>query len=54
VSYAAGIDDDQVGSIGDFTTAEAKSFEQFSYLLALILINFTAKSIYGESSHSML
>jgi len=54
MSYAAGIDDDYVGLVGVFTTTETKLFEQFPNLLALILINFTAESIYGKSSHSIL
>lgn len=54
MSYAAGVDDDQIGLVGVFTAVEAKLFEQFSNLLTFILIDFTAKSIYSKSSHSVL
>jgi len=54
MSYAAGVNNNQIGLIAVFTVVEAKLFEQLSNLLAFILIDFTAKSIYGEGSHSML
>ena len=54
MSYAAGVDNNQIGLVGVFTAVEAKLFEQLSNLLTFILIDFTAKSIYGKSSHSML
>ncbi len=44
--YAAGVDNDQVGIFRRFDLAEAELFEQLSELLAFILIDFAAKSIY--------
>ena len=41
VSYAAGVDYDQVRLFGRFGLLQAELFEQFSNLLALILINLT-------------
>ena len=54
MSYAAGVNDDHIGLVGIFTAVEAELFEQFSDLLTFILIDFTAKSIYGKSPHSVL
>jgi len=54
MSYAAGIDDGQVGSFERFDLVESEPFEQLSYLLALVLVNFAAKSIYGKSLHNMV
>ncbi len=54
MSYTAGIDDDQIGLVCVFTAVKAKVFEKFSDLLTFILIDFTAKSIYRKSSHSVL
>jgi hypothetical protein len=46
VSYAAGVDNQKVRLFGRFGLLKAEIFEQLSDLLALILIDFTAKSIY--------
>jgi hypothetical protein len=53
MSYAAGIDNDKVGLLGRFDSVEPELFEQFSNLLALILVNFTAESAYGKSLHNL-
>jgi len=54
MSYAAGIDDGQVRSLERFDLVESEPFEQLSYLLALVLVDFAAKSIYGKSLHNMV
>ncbi len=54
VSYAAGIDHHQVRLFGRFGPLKTELFEQFSDLLALVLIDFTAKSIYGKSLHNVV
>jgi hypothetical protein len=54
VSYAAGIDYHKVGLLGRLGLLKAQLFEQLSDLLALILINLAAKSIYGKSLHNMV
>ena len=46
MSYAAGIDNNQVGFFEKFALMESELFEQLSNLLAFILIDFAAKSIY--------
>ena len=46
VSYAAGVDHQKIRLFGRFGLLKTKLFEQFSDLLALVLIDFTAKSIY--------
>ena len=54
MSYAAGIDNGQVGFFKRFDLVESEPFEQFSNLLAFVLINFAAKGIYGKSLHNMV
>jgi len=54
VSYATGIDNKQVGFLGWFYIVESDLFEKLSNLLAFILIDFAAKSIYGKSLHNMI
>jgi len=48
VSYTAGIDKSQIRFFGWFDFLESELFEQLSNLLAFILIDFAAKSIYGK------
>jgi len=67
MSYAAGIDNNQIGLFSPapmrrepmlgrwgIDLVESELFEQLSNLLAFILINFAAKSIYGKSFHNMV
>ncbi len=54
VSYAACVDHQKVRLSGRFGLLKAELFEQLSDLLALVLIDFTAKSIYGKSLHDMV
>jgi len=54
MSYAAGIDNDQVGFFKRFDLVESEPFEQFSNLLALVLVDFAAQSLYGESVHNVI
>jgi len=51
---AAGIDNYKVGSLRHFSIVEAKLLKKLPNLLAFILINFTAKGIYGKSFHNMI
>ena len=52
---AAGIDDNQVGLLfSGFIQVESEPLEQLSNLLAFILIDFAAKSIYGKSFHNVV
>ncbi len=46
MSYAAGIDNNQVGFFEQVGLMESELFEQLSNLLAFILVDFAAKSIY--------
>jgi len=67
MSYAAGIDNDQIGLFSParirrepilgrcgIDLVESELFEQLSNLLAFVLIDFAAKSIYGKSLHNMV
>jgi hypothetical protein len=54
VSYAAGIDHHKVRLSGRFGHSKTEFFEQLSDLLALVLIDFAAKSIYGKSLHILV
>ena len=51
---AAGIDHYQVGLLGWLGVFQAQFFEEFSDLLAFILVDFAAESAYGKSSHNMV
>ncbi len=54
MSYAAGIDNGQIGFFKRFDLVKSEPFEQFSNLLAFVLIDLAAKSIYGKSLHNMV
>lgn len=55
MSNTAGIDNNQVGPVfSRFDLGEAELFEQLSNLLAFVLVDFTAKGVYGKSSHNMV
>ena len=54
MSYAAGIDNGQVGLFRRFDLVESEPLEQLSNLLALVLVDFAAKSIYGKGLHNMI
>jgi hypothetical protein len=54
MGYAAGIDDNQVGFAGRLGFLQTELFEQFANLLAFVLVDFTAKCIYGKSRHYMI
>jgi hypothetical protein len=54
MSNTAGIDYRKVGTVGHFDLAKPDLFEKFSNLLALILVDFTAKGIYGKGLHNMI
>jgi len=51
---AAGVDDCQLGPIAGFDLLQSEAFEQLPNLLALVLIDFAAKSIDGKSFHDMI
>jgi len=53
MSNTAGVDDNQVGLLGGLKFMQSEPLEQLPNLLALILINFTAKGIYGKSHHNL-
>ena len=54
MSNAAGIDHNQVGFFGGLAVVQSESFEQFSYLLAFILVDLAAESSYRKSFHNMV
>jgi len=54
VCYAAGVNDDEVRFLGCVELAQSELFEQFSNLLAFVLIDFAAKGIYGKGLHNVL
>ena len=54
MGYAAGVDYSEVGLFGRFGLAESELFEHLAYLLAFVLIDFAAKSIYGKSFHNKI
>lgn len=54
MSDAAGVYNNEVGFFKRFGPSQPNSFEQFTDLLALILIDFTAKCVYGKSIHNMI
>ena len=54
MSYAAGVDKNQIGLASGIDLVESETFEEFSNLLALVLIYFAAESIYGKSFQSMV
>ncbi len=51
MSNAAGIDNDKVCVLSDLDLGEIESFEQFSNLLAFVLVDFAAKRFDGKSIH---
>jgi hypothetical protein len=54
MSYTTGMNDSQVGFLRPLGFAKPALLEQLSDLLAFILINFAAKSIYGKSPHNVI
>ena len=54
MGYATGVDDDKIGFLRRFDLFEAALFEQFSNLLAFVLVDFAAKRNYGKCSHDMI
>ncbi len=54
MSYTTGIDNYEIRLLGGWDLMKADLFEEPAYLLAFILIDLAAKSIYGKSSHNML
>ena len=53
MSYAAGIDDNQISFFGWFAFMKSELFEQLLNLLGFVLIDFTAESIYVKSLHNL-
>lgn len=51
---AAGIYDNKIGPLRCFDLVKTKPFEKLTNLLAFILINFAAESIYGKGFHNMI
>ena len=51
---AAGVDNNQIRLVSGFDLAESEPFEQLSNLLAFVLVDFAAKSIYGKSFHNVI
>jgi len=54
MSYAAGVNDNQVGFFRDFDLCQSELSEQLANLLAFILINLAAKSDYGKIFHNVI
>ena len=54
MSYAAGVDNNQLRLAGAVEMLEAELLKQLSCLLAFVLIDFAAKSIYSKSLHNMV
>ncbi len=54
MSYAAGVDNSNIGILRCENLCKAELFEKLANLLALVLIDFTAESIYGKSLHHMV
>ena len=54
MSNAACVDYSKVGFFGGFDRAETELFEELANLLAFVLIDFAAKSIYGKSLHNKI
>lgn len=50
----AGVHDKQVGFDGPLGLVQTMLLQQFSYLLAFVLIDFAAKSINGKSPHTVV
>jgi hypothetical protein len=52
---AACVDDNQVGfQLRPFDLVQPEPFEQFANLLALVLVDFTPKSVYRKGSHNVV
>ena len=54
MSNAAGVDYSKVRFFGGFDPAETELFKKLANLLAFVLIDFAAKSIYGKSFHNKI
>jgi len=54
MSYTAGIDNGKVGILRGGNLCKAELFEKLANLLAFVLVDFTAESIYGKSLHHMV
>jgi len=54
MSYTAGVDNGNIGLLSVENLCKAELFEKLAYLLALVLVDLTAESIYGKSLHHMV
>jgi len=54
MSYTAGVDNGKVGFFRIKNLFQAELFEKLANLLALVLIDLAAESIYGKSLHHMV
>lgn len=54
MSYAAGINDNQVGFFRGLDLRKAELLEQLSNLLTFVLVDLAAKSNYGKIFHNVI
>ena len=54
MGHAAGVHNQQVGLLRTLGFAQTMLLQQLSNLLAFVLIDFAAKSIYGKSPHNVV
>jgi hypothetical protein len=52
--YTAGIDDNQVGLLSVANLMQPELSEQFTHLLAFVLVDFAAEAGYGEILHNLV
>ena len=54
MGHAAGVDDDKIALFRRFDPFQAQLAQQFSNLLAFVLVDFAAKRYYGKCSHNVI
>jgi hypothetical protein len=54
MSYAASVNNNQIGLLWRLGPAESPLFEQFSNLLTFVLVDLAAKRIDGKSPHDVI